>query len=179
MFEAWHAMLGRHKGGNLFIHFFASLWLPRISPEWIKGFFNQYGVTASKTRFIVRGQLYEINKISFLSYQRLKPNRWFAMACMAIGVLLVLDEGDLFAFSGCLILLGIVASAAAKPQYAVMLTMPEGEVQALVSTELPHVEKVIQALNTSRGMHSTESVEPVITPDKGNHFNPLTPPVME
>ncbi len=144
-----------------------------------KVFFSQYGVTVSKTRFIVRGQLYEINKISFLTYQRLKPNRWFAMACMAIGVLLVLDEGDLFAFGGCLILLGIVAWVAAKPKYAVMLTMPEGEVRALVSTDLPHVERVIQALNTSRGMHDTQGAEPVRPADKSNHFNPLTPPAME
>ena len=144
-----------------------------------KVFFNQDGVTISKTRFIVRGQLYEINKISFLAYQRLKPKRWFAMACMAIGMLLVLDEGDLFAFGGCLILLGIVAWVAAKPKYAVILTLPEGEVQALVSTDLPHVERVIQALNTSRGMNNPESTEPASTADTGKEFAALPPPAME
>lgn len=144
-----------------------------------KVFFNQDGVTISKTRFIVRGQLYEINKISFLTYQRLKPKRWFAMACMVIGMLLVLDEGDLFAFGGCLILLGIVAWVSAKPKYAVMLTLPEGEVQALVSTDLPHVERVIQALNTSRGMHYPENTEAVSTADTGKEFAALPPPAME
>lgn len=144
-----------------------------------KVFFTQDGVTVSKTRFIVRGQLYEISKVSFLTYQRLKPNRWFAMVCLSIGLLLVLDEGDLFALGGCLILAGIVSWVAAKPKYAVMLTMPEGDIQALVSTDQSHVERVIQALNASRGMHDAESAEPVRTADPDKDFSSLAPPAME
>lgn len=143
-----------------------------------KVFFNQDGVTVSKTRFIVRGQLYEINKISLLTYKKLKPKRWFAMICISIGMLLVLDEGDFFAFGGCLILLGIVAWVATKPRYAVILKMPEGEVQALVSTDQPHVERVIQALDASRGMMHAESTEQVKTVDTAE-FPSLTPSAIE
>lgn len=144
-----------------------------------KVFFNQDGVTVSKTRFIVHGQLYEINKISLLTYKKLKPKRWFAMICIAIGMLLVLDEGDFFAFGGCFILLGIVAWVATKPRYAVILKMPEGEVQALVSSDQPHVERVIQALDASRGMSHTESIEQAKTAGTDKEFASLTPPAME
>lgn len=143
-----------------------------------KVFFNQDGVTVSKTRFIVRGQLYEINKISLLTYKKLKPKRWFAMICLSIGMLLVLDEGDFFAFGGCFILLGIVAWVATKPRYAIILKMPEGEVSALVSTDQPHVERVIQALDASRGMMHAESTEQVKIVDTAE-FPSLTPPAME
>lgn len=144
-----------------------------------KIFFNQDGVTVSKTRFIVRGQLYEINKISLLTYKKLKSNRWFAMICLSIGVLFVLDEGDLFAFGGCFLLLGIVAWVAAKPRYAVIVKMPEGEVRALVSTDQSHVERVIQALNASRQMSHLEPFELAKTATSDTEFPSLSPPAMQ
>jgi hypothetical protein len=144
-----------------------------------KVFFSQDGVTVSKTRFIVRGQLYEINKITLLTYKKLKPNRWFAMICISLGMLLVLDEGDLFAFGGCFILLGIIAWVASKARYAIILKMPEGEVQALISTDQPHIERVIQALNASRGMSHLETAAPAKKMDSDSDFPSFTPPAME
>jgi hypothetical protein len=144
-----------------------------------KVFFSQDGVTVSKARFIVRSELYEINQISLLTYKKLKPNRWVAMVCLAIGMLLVLDEGDFFAFGGCFILLGIVAWVATKPRYAIILKMPEGEVQALVSTDQAHVERVAQALNASRGMNHTENTESAQRAETDPDFSSLSPPAIE
>lgn len=144
-----------------------------------KVFFSQDGVTVSKSRFIVRGECYEINHISLLTYKKLKPNRWVAMVCLAIGMLLVLDEGDFFAFGGCFILLGIVAWVATKPRYAIILKMPEGEIQALVSSDQLHVERVTQALNASRGMNHLDHNEPLNTVEKNPDFPSLSPTAIE
>ena len=116
-----------------------------------KVFFNQDGVTVSKTRFIVHGQLYEINKISALRYKKLLPNLLPAILCFSAGLLLASQEDQWFAFGGCFILLGIIVGFAAKPRHAIILDMPAGTTKALVSTDKPHVERVIQAIYASMG----------------------------
>lgn len=124
-----------------------------------KVFFNQNGVTVSKTRFIVRGQLYEIKNISSMSYVEVPPTHRLSILSFLTGALLVLDEGDLFAVGGCLILVGIILFFAAKPTYVLSVRMPDGEKEALISSDKEHVERVIQAINASIG--STKRLEEI------------------
>ena len=143
-----------------------------------KVFFSQNGVTVSKTHLTVLGQPVEIEHIFAISCKKLLPDYGLALLSLLVGILLIADEGELFAFGGCLILSGVIAGVAARPRYAIILTTDAGEVNALTSTDKPHVDRVIQAINISMGGNSQIEIhDECLDADSG--FPPVTPPAMQ
>lgn len=115
----------------------------------MKVFFNESGVTVSSTHLRVHGKNYELKKISSVSYKNLSPNYSFSVFCLLLGLLLALDEGVLFALGGCLILGGIIAALTAQSKHVAVLVMPEGQRHAIISSDKTHVDRVINAIQTS------------------------------
>lgn len=123
----------------------------------MKTIFNEGGVTVSSSQLSAAGQTYEIKKISLVGYKKVPPNFSYCVFCLLLGILLALDEGVLFAFGGCFILVGIIAALVAQPKHVVVLDMPEGQVDAVTSSDKAYVDRVIEAVQASMG--STYPVE--------------------
>lgn len=108
---------------------------------------------------IVNGRLYEISKISSLTYKKLSPNYSYSVFCLLLGLALIIDEGKLFAFGGCFVFTGILTLFLAKPRHVVVLTLPEGHKDVVMSTDKAHIDRVIQALEASMSdFNTTDSV---------------------
>lgn len=143
-----------------------------------KAFFSQEGVTVSQTRFVVLDKVYEIKRISTLTCKKSSPDFSLAILHLFIGVLLILNEDDLFALGGCFVLLGIIFSVAARPRYSIILSLPEGEVTALTSTDQQHVDRIIQAIHVYSAESSPVEIHDECVADSDPDLPSFTPPAI-
>jgi hypothetical protein len=111
--------------------------------------FHQDGVRVTNTGLTVNGQTYDLNKITSVHVKGIRPKRWSAMLCIALGLVLLIDESGLFVIGGILITLGIVTGFLASQTYAVVLTMEDGEKEVLLSLDSVYIQKVVHALDTA------------------------------
>jgi hypothetical protein len=111
--------------------------------------FIQDGVRVTNTVLTVNGQTYDLNKITSVHVKGIEPKRWSSMLCIALGLVLLINESGLFVIGGILTTLGVVTGVLASQTYAVVLTMEGGEKEVLVSFDSEYIQKVIHALDNA------------------------------
>jgi hypothetical protein len=111
------------------------------APSADPGFFEDGGITVTKTRFVVEGQTFALAGITSVRGAEIAPSRAGPIALLIVGVLL------LVVYVGILMVIGaVVWLFLQKPTFAVVLTAAGGEVKAYNSSDRRFIGRVIEAL---------------------------------
>ncbi|SDK35244.1 hypothetical protein SAMN05192566_1018 [Methylophilus rhizosphaerae] len=114
-----------------------------------KIFFDQVGVRVTRDSVVVKGQTYPVATITSVSFREIEPKRWLSFLCLTVGLILLLEEGTLFAVGGILSIFAIVSGLTAKLKYAVVMTTGAGEKQVITSEDSAYIQQVIHAIDAA------------------------------
>lgn len=111
-----------------------------------KVYFDDGGVTVTKSRFIVHGQTYTMNGVTSVKEEVDQP--WKGQAFLGVIGLVLLFSGDGGAmFLGLLLIAGAIFWFMKAKKYLIFLSSASGEVQALSNSDSSLIRNVISALN--------------------------------
>lgn len=144
-----------------------------------KIYFSQDGIRVTKKEFIVKGEIYPIDKIDSISFRELEPRRWLSLLCLMAGLILLLQEDRLFAVGGLLLTVGLLLSICAKQKFAIVLRLPQGEKKALVGDDSEYLEQIIKALNAAIGSRTESKVILSSDLDDASDYPSRIPPSLE
>lgn len=128
--------------------------------------FSNADVKVTSQHLNVHGKIYPIADIHFVESRFVEPKRILALILLFTGLILLLDEGSLFALGGFCVLLGIVFWVSGGTKYSVMIHTQVGEHKVITSDDQLMIEKVIHALDKAmlngeqpRALNSQSSLE--------------------
>lgn len=109
-------------------------------------YFDNAGVTVTKSRFIVNGKTYTMNGVTSVRQEINQP--WKGQAVLGfIGVLLFFSGDFEGIFPGLLIFAGAIFWFIKSKKYLIHLSSASGEVQALSNSDSGFIGNIISALN--------------------------------
>jgi hypothetical protein len=140
-------------------------------------------VTITDTRLQVKNQSYQLKGITRHGFQRIKPQRFPALAIILTGLLLCIvgyfnlvsvvytetynfygytfSIDTLAILSGCLLMLtGVLIVGLIREKFAVRIETAEGEKDVVISTHQEYVLQIIQALNRAFNFREVPRVRP-------------------
>lgn len=117
-----------------------------------KMYFNEHGISVSKSQVIIYGQSLPLETVASLSFKMVEPKRWIAALMIFIGLPLILngilfDGGMLEIIGGYSTFLGMIAWASARTLYSVTLNTVFGDSKVIESDDSLSIEHIIYALD--------------------------------
>lgn len=111
-----------------------------------KIYYENGGVTVTKSRFIVHGQTYTMNGVT--SVRDIVDQPWKGQAFLGfLGLVLLLSgDGGAILF-GLLLIAGAIFWFIKAKKYLIFLSSASGEVQALSNSDSGFIKNVVSALN--------------------------------
>jgi hypothetical protein len=154
----------RGRSGCCFIHPFFSPLKPskgQVMDENI--LFSHADVKVSREHLEVHGKIYPVSDIHFVESRLVEPKHIAALILFFSGLVMLLDEGSLFALGGFFVLLGIVLWVSGGTKYSVVIHTAGGEHRVLTSNDRLFNEKVVQALDTAMLSNAQPRVNNVLS----------------
>lgn len=115
-----------------------------------KVFLQQKNISVTESLLTINHQTYDIRAMHSARLQVQKPKHELAILWIFIGLLLLLDEGPLFAIGGLSVIVGLVTWIAKNPQYVITIHTPTTEHSVFTTSDKVTAEKVIHALDAAR-----------------------------
>lgn len=115
-----------------------------------KVFFQQENISVTERALTVNNQTYDMHAIHAARLQVIKPKRELAILWIFVGLLLLLEEGALFAIGGLSVIVGVLTWVTKTQQYAVIIQTQAAEHEVFTSSDRVTAEKVIHALDAAR-----------------------------
>lgn len=142
-------MRGRIFGAALSIHSSPPL-LPykgQVMDEHL--LFSHADISITSQHLNVHGKIYAVSDIHTVESRLIEQKRFAALILLFTGLVLLLDEGSLFALGGFCVLLGIVLWVSGGTRYSVVIHTSDGKYDVVSSDDRLFTEKVIHALDTA------------------------------
>lgn len=111
--------------------------------------FSHADISISSQQLNVHGKIHAISDIHRVESRLIEPKRIAALILLFTGLVLLLDEGSLFALGGFCVLLGIVFWVSGGTKYSVVIHTADGKHRVVSSDDRLFTEKVIHALDTA------------------------------
>lgn len=125
--------------------------------------FSHADISITSQHLNVHGKTYAVSDIHTVESRLIEQKRIPALILLFIGVVLLLDEGSLFALGGFCVLLGIVLWVSGSTRYSVVIQTSDGKYEVVSSDDRLFTEKVIHALDTA--MLNNAAARPATRPE--------------
>lgn len=114
-------------------------------------FFRRENVSVTNARFMVGSKTYAMNGVTSVKKGEKTKSKIIPILFVLTGVLLFFSTPGITAriLASALVIIGVFAYKAIKPEYSVVLNSASGESQALTSQHEKYIDMVIDALNQS------------------------------
>jgi hypothetical protein len=108
-------------------------------------FYQDADVTVTQARFVTQNKTYAMRNISSVSLYHIASSRIFQIILLALGLLMLLDDG-LRTAGFFMAVIGGLWLYFTKDSYAVRISTNSGETNSVISKDKEYVTKIVNAL---------------------------------
>lgn len=114
-------------------------------------FFRSENVSVTNARFMVGAKTYAMNGVTSVKKSAKTKSKIMPILFVLAGIVIFFATPSITAriVASALVIIGIFAYKAIRPEYSVVLNSASGESQALASQDEKYIDTIIDALNQS------------------------------